>query len=282
MNRNFIIIFLLAINLIIYAQPGLPPRCPYKGIQAPDSRIIKEVEDFTITTTDGVTRNLYTTLDSGNTVFIDLFYTTCTFCQLYAPVIEEVYQETGAGEGDIEFWGISNNLYDTNWVIDQYRENYNITNPCAGPYGGGLTAFSIIVNEQNFNGFPTYCVICPDRNMYFDVCYPPVAACFYPYFEDCTVGIQDHNYRQDQSGIVSVYPNPATDGIFVDIITNSMINITIEICNPLGIKVSSISFEGLDKSQTQFVPLNNLPPGIYFVKLMQNNLVLDIHNILIF
>ena len=77
-------------------------------------------------------------------VFVDLFYTTCSWCQSYSPIIEEIYQYTGAGQDDIEFWGISNNLYDTNNVIDQYKLDYNITNPCAGPWGGGITAFTVI------------------------------------------------------------------------------------------------------------------------------------------
>lgn len=35
-----------------------------------------QIADFTITDSDGVTHNLYESLDAGKTVFIDLFYTT--------------------------------------------------------------------------------------------------------------------------------------------------------------------------------------------------------------
>jgi hypothetical protein len=35
-----------------------------------------EIGDFTITDSDGVTHNLYDELDAGNTVFIDLFFTS--------------------------------------------------------------------------------------------------------------------------------------------------------------------------------------------------------------
>lgn len=279
---RFSLTIILFFNLLfLQAQDILPPRCPYKGTQVTDSRLNKIAEDFTITTTDGVVRNLYNTLDSGKTVFIDLFYTTCYYCQLYSPVIEEAYLETGAGEGDVEFWGISNNLFDTNSVIDQYKENYNVSNPCAGPWGGGLTAFSRIVEGQEFYGFPTYCVICPDRYMYFGICYPPVPGCIYPYFEDCTVGIVENDKMQDQAGIVSVYPNPATDGVFAAINLNYQGKITIEVCNSLGVNVYSTSLIVNKGLFTQFIPVNKLPAGIYLIKLVQNDIVLDVHNVLI-
>lgn len=35
-----------------------------------------QIGDFTITDSDGVTHNLYESLDAGKTVFIDLFFTT--------------------------------------------------------------------------------------------------------------------------------------------------------------------------------------------------------------
>lgn len=39
-------------------------------------RITDDIGDFTITDSDGVTHNLYNELDAGNTVFIDLFFST--------------------------------------------------------------------------------------------------------------------------------------------------------------------------------------------------------------
>lgn len=39
-------------------------------------RVADDIGDFTITDSDGVTHNLYESLDAGKTVFIDLFFTT--------------------------------------------------------------------------------------------------------------------------------------------------------------------------------------------------------------
>ena len=41
------------------------------------------------------------------------------------------------------------------------------------------------LNGQNFQGFPAYCVICPDRTLYFDPCNPPTVTGFNPYFKSC-------------------------------------------------------------------------------------------------
>jgi len=225
MNRFLLLIIALTTSSILFAQSNIDSRCPYKGIQLTDNRITKDADDFTITTTDGITRNLYNTLDSGKTVFVDLFYTTCSWCQYYSPIIEEIYPNNGAGQGEIEFWGISNNLNDPDAVIDQYKINYNVSNPCAGPDGGGTTAHSIVISGQNFQGWPTYVVICPDRTLFFDPCYPPLVEGFDPFFETCaaTIGIEDNKPNANAPGIISIYPNPASTEITLEITVKILI-----------------------------------------------------------
>lgn len=264
MNRLLLTIFALIFSPILFSQSNA------------DYPITKPADDFTITTTDGITRNLYNTLDSGKTVFVDLFYTTCSWCQFYSPVIEEIYQNTGAGQGDIEFWGISNNLNDTNNVIEQYQQDYNVTNPCAGPWGGGTTAFSVIVNGQNFQGFPTYCVICPDRTIYFDPCYPPTVNGFDPFFASCDTLTGINNYEDDSGfGILSVYPNPAMDELSLKISIEKEGAVKFDFYNILGMNVLSSSFD-LTPGQ-QYINFNtgSLPNGVYFIKMMENGRLID-------
>jgi thiol-disulfide isomerase/thioredoxin len=244
-----------------------------------DSRITREAGDFTITTTDGVTRNLYNTLDSGKTVFIDLFYTTCSWCQTYAPVIEEIYKNSGEGEGNIVFWGISNNLFDPDEVIDQYKANYNITNPCAGPDGGGTTAHTTVISGQNFLGWPTYCVVCPDRTMYFDPCYPPTVTGFDPSFESCGafVGVEDS--KREKAGITLIYPVPANNEISIELLTKSSQPVTVNLINLLGTKLLSSSFESGVGSQTIKISTQNLANGLYLLNIIQNGQVVGIEKV---
>jgi hypothetical protein len=267
--------FLLTISALIFS-------CFLYSQMLYGQQVLKQANDFTITTTDGITRNLYNTLDSGKTVFVDLFYTTCSWCQFYSPIIEEIYQNTGAGQEDIEFWGISNNLFDTNNVIDQYKTDYNVTNPCAGPWGGGTTAFSIIVNGQNFQGFPTYCVICPDRTLYFDPCYPPTVNGFDPFFESCDTltGINNDN-DASSAEILSVFPNPARDEVTVVIVIQETGPVEIEFTDLLGIKVISASYHATPGEGKFIMNTGKLSNGIYFVKIIQNGLSTHTHKILI-
>jgi thiol-disulfide isomerase/thioredoxin len=247
-----------------------------------DSRIVKEAEDFTITTTDGYTRNLYNTLDSGKTVFVDLFFTTCTYCQLHAPVIEEIYQNHGAGQGNIEFWGISNNLFDTNHLIDEYKETYNITNPCAGFQGGGTTAHSIVIEGQNFLGWPTYVVICPDRTMYFDPVYPPTVTGFDPYFESCaaTIGVEEGKGNSDKC-IVSVYPNPASSEIYLEMNPVAVGQATVEVYDLLGVKIHFQNLQISPGTKTYTIPVDHLSSGNYFLRYLQDNKLMETHKIMI-
>lgn len=78
---------------------------------------------------------------------------------------------------------------DNNTQINNYKAQYGITNPCAGTQGNGPAAIDITIDGQNFIGYPTYCVVCPDHTLYFDVCWPPTEQCFYPYFEMCAPAI---------------------------------------------------------------------------------------------
>lgn len=80
-------------------------------------------------------------------------------------------------------WGLSPT--DNNAQIDAYKAQYGVTNPCAGTEGGGPEAIDIVTDGQNFLGYPTYCIVCPDRTLYFDVCWPPTVTCFDPYIEQC-------------------------------------------------------------------------------------------------
>ncbi|OQX78597.1 MAG: hypothetical protein B6D61_05110 [Bacteroidetes bacterium 4484_249] len=101
-------------------------------------------------------------------------------------------------------WGISQ--VDNNNQINDYKTLNGITNPCAGTEGGGVNAFNVITKDQNFWGYPTYCIVCPDKKINFGICYPPEVTCFDPYFESC-------------------YPPPSAD--FSADITNPVIGQTV-------------------------------------------------------
>jgi len=92
-------------------------------------------------------------------------------------------------------WGLT--PQDNNAQINNYKQNYGITNPCAGTEGGGPAAINIVNSGQPFIGYPTYVVVCPDRTVHYDVCWPPTVNCFDPYFEDCGATGITANFEAD-------------------------------------------------------------------------------------
>jgi len=73
--------------------------------------------------------------------------------------------------------------------------------PCAGTEGGGVAAIDIVSDGFGAVGYPTYCIVCPDHNMSYDVCYPPDVECFDPFFEECGSSILSAAFDADKTEI---------------------------------------------------------------------------------
>ena len=274
----FIMIFFFVITLPSQSQD----RCPYKGPSYPSRSTSSYVLNFTITDTEGNTYDLYETLDAGKTVFIDLFFTRCSYCQQYAPIIEEIYQNTGAGEGDILMWGISNDPFDTDAIIDKYNVDFDIPNPCARPQGGGIQAHTTIIAGQNFQGWPTYCVICPDRNMFFDAVYPPTVTGFDPFFEQCAETVSLVEGPADKnSGIIQVYPNPVKEILNLELMLNRSSRVSMEMLTLAGTSILSREVELKPGTNSVSIDVSILPPGYYILKISEDGIFTEARRVIV-
>ena len=209
--------------------------------------------DFTITTTDGVTRNLYNALDQGKYVLLDFFYPSCQSCWFFAPTIEQSYQNHGAGSGNIEYWGINggNEIVDDAAII-AYTQQYGVMNPCAsGIEGNGKYVDSLYMTTYGGFAYPTYAIICPDRTVYWEINYPPVVAGFDSYFSD-SCGVASVSEKTLDISF-KIFPNPTT-GVF----TVLGVEDSIEVLDPFGRLVLTTAKPQIDMSDQ--------PKGIYFVR----------------
>jgi hypothetical protein len=217
------------------------------------------------------------------TVFVDLFFTTCGYCQQYAPIIEQIYENTGAGEGNILMWGISNKPADTDPVIDQYKTNFGITNPCAGPQGGGTAAHNTIISGQNFLGWPTYCVICPDRTMFFDPVYPPTVHGFNPYFEQCVALVNvDNELSSPETSIISIYPNPVDDILTIEFMMEESSQITLELFDLTGKSLIMKEYQLKQGRNVITMDLSVQLSGYYFLKISHDNILMDVRKLIVY
>lgn len=149
--------------------------------------------------------------------------------------------------------------YDDNQVINDYKAQFGITNPCAGQEGGAGEAIDIIIEGQPFFGAPTYCVVCPDRKLHFNVCFPPTPECFDDFIFSCgATNMADY----DDADQITIYPNPASE-IFT-LSTGNTDPKKIEIVDMVGKIVKSISpASGIQNTAVQ---ISNLQSGMYFIR----------------
>jgi hypothetical protein len=234
--------------------------------------------DFSVTFTNGTPVNLYTTLGAGNSVMLDFFFTSCGYCQTYAPIIDQAFVSHGSGNGNIKFWGID--TMDTNAEVDAYKLQYGVTNPCAsGTQGNGNAVTNIFTTSFVWSGWPTYSVVCPDHTYSHDINYPPTATGFNTYFTSCgTTGIADEN---TPCMITYMYPLPAKDNLNVHIYSNKNSQIKIELFDIIGNCVYTLKSDAAQGYYNAEVPVSDLSSGTYIIKLSQDNEVKDVQKVIV-
>ena len=127
--------------------------------------------DFTLSLSDGATKNLYTDyLNNGQTVVLKFFFTTCPPCQSITPTIESLYQEWGAGQHDVEFISLAIYSFDDNNDVNTFKETFGSTWPGAGNDGGSVETAAPYIDGTFgiFTGTPSFAVIAPDGSMTWD------------------------------------------------------------------------------------------------------------------
>lgn len=240
------------------------------GAQTPAS-------DFTVTSTDGATLNLYNALNANKTIMMDFFFTTCSYCIQYAPIIETAYQAHGAGNQQFDIWGIDNG--DNTAAVAAYRTAHSVSNPCAAGTDGGANAVTTTYSSGtfgSFTGWPTYTIICPDKHVFWDVNYPPSATGFDSYLTQCStahsVGISTPAPKDLYSKIYSAFPNPAVDETTVSFGLGAESTVVFEIYNLLGQKVLTHDAGSLGSGYHMYtLSLSNLNSGTYFIKMNIDN-----------
>lgn len=130
--------------------------------------------DFTITDSDGNTRQLYADfVNQGKVVVLEIFFINCPPCNTHAPHWQNLYTNMKAQYGpQVEFLMLSNKSADNNAAVAQYKISKGLTMPAAGSNGSSLTAVQPYESGQfgTFYGTPTFIVIVPGTGeVLFDI-----------------------------------------------------------------------------------------------------------------
>lgn len=135
--------------------------------------------DFNITDSDGKTHNLYEDyLDSNKIVVIKMFFVDCPLCKPYNEPFQDLYEELGSGQDDVEFLLMTTKTWDSNADVAQYKIDYGLTFPGSGNDGGAYDATDPYRNGDfgTFFGAPTFLVIEPNKTVHFDLAASGVTA----------------------------------------------------------------------------------------------------------
>ncbi len=122
-------------------------------------------QNFTVTDYSGDQHQLYQDyLNQGSTVVIKIFFTTCPPCQAQAPTYQALYENWGSGQGDVQFFEISNKTWDSNQDVSNYANIYGTEMPGIGDDGGAQNAINQFTTGTYgpFFGTPSYAVISPN------------------------------------------------------------------------------------------------------------------------
>ena len=126
--------------------------------------------DFTITDSDGVEHELYGDyLDQGTTVVLKFFFVNCPPCNGIAPHVQDLYEDWGEGDFDVQFIELSTSGADDSADVAGYKDKHNLTFPGAGSDGGSLGAVLPYRNSEfgAYRGTPSFAVIAPDGSVVY-------------------------------------------------------------------------------------------------------------------
>jgi hypothetical protein len=234
--------------------------------------------DFTVTTVEGNSFNLFSTLAGNKFVCIDFFYYSCVPCQQTAPKVNGAYEYFGCNTGNVIFIGMDDgDITDTTIAFgNKFGAHY----PAASGADGGGNA---VVSAYGITGFPTIILIAPDHSIVEQDIWPVAdAAYLYNLIEghggipaSCPSGIKE--ITNNNIYISGIYPNPAREKVSVEFYLADVSDISMKIYNVTGQEVFIVSVPDI-KTGINYttLPLDDLSNGIYIIKLIQDNHVFDL------
>ena len=219
----------------------------------------QEARDFTITDTKGESWNLFDELAKGKTVVLDFFFADCTPCQRLTPALAKIYSSYDTDS--LLVFGISDR--DDNFKVDKFESEFGANYPSAGTEGGGDTVTNLYRSYFSFIGWPTYAVVCPNRQIRWDLERDTNFVELKEEIEGCigTLSAQDFSKLQ-----LNIFPNP----------TMSSSIIMVDYKNKGPNKVTLVSSSGQvilsqESIKNNTVKIPKCADGIYYIKVVNGN-----------
>lgn len=217
----------------------------------------QEAIDFTITDTKGETWNLYDELAKGKTVVLDFFFADCTPCQKFTPALATLLTEYD--QDSLIILGISDR--DNNAKVKEFETLFGVNYPSAGSEGGGDTTTNLYKSWFSFVAWPTYAVVCPNRQIHWDLKRDTNFVELREKIQECKGTVSTQNIYKNK---VRTYPNPSS--------SNSTITLALSNAGPYVVKLTSSTGQTILKQLSNESNMLEIPPcdnGIYYLEILQ-------------
>lgn len=225
--------------------------------------------DFTVTTVEGNSFNLFNTLAENKYVVIDFFYYSCVPCQQTAPKVNGAYEAFGCNTSNVYFIGI--NSGDNTATTISFGEDFGAYYPAASGTNGGADA---VVTAYGIPAFPTVIMIAPDHSVIEQDIWPIADAAALTTIVQTNGGTLKAcpatSIAQNAADQFSVFPNPATDNIIINLPSAAINdNTQIFVYDMLGniVQVENVN-EGNSKVE---MSVKGIVPGSYIVRYQSTN-----------
>jgi hypothetical protein len=118
-------------------------------------------------------------------------------------------------------------------------------------------------------------VICPNKTIAWDCNWPPSVTGFNTFFSTCGT-TETVEFNPVSTKFTTVYPNPASDKTTLDFYLDKNSSVGIKVYDITGQEVYSITTPNVSTGFNYFtMPVDQLSNGLYIVKLLQDNNMVD-------
>ncbi len=234
--------------------------------------------DFTMTSyseTGSKQVHLQTELNAGKIVLLDYFFTTCFYCQVSAPELEDIYTDFGpTGSNKLEILSLDvNTSTHSSTSVASYISTYSVSNPMFDIASHTSTFYGAPyhTNSVTSYGLPHFIAICPDgswASLHQDDAFPAsssaVNASLRSLLTSTCPGVALDVVTIDPAVKVAISPNPATNNLTVNYTNNN--TVTVNMVNVLGETVYTATM-----NSEITIDISKFNKGIYFVNIIDNN-----------
>jgi len=230
--------------------------------------------DFTVTTVEGQTFNLFNKLAENKYVCIDFFYYSCVPCQQTAPKVNGAYEYFGCNTSNVYFIGID---YDDNTsTTAAFGSSFGAHYPAASGTDGGANA---VISSYSIGAFPTVILIAPNHTILDNDIWPIAdASALYTYIQGqggtpatCpSAGLEENN--QETTANMLIVPNPSSGQVKIYFQSNVGSSYVIKIYDLLGQEIFSKDVLSAAAGMiAQDIPSNDFAKGTYIVKIIEGS-----------